>query len=531
MRNLQAIGGGRGARAPRRGGVLALVVLAVLAVATLSAGLLQVGNAVHHRQDSSTNVKLAFYMAEAGLAEAYQGLSIGKTGNVGTENLPARLGNGLFWVEATENADGTVTLESTGMIRNGRAELSLVVEPRLTSVASLGVFADDKLSIQPGMLIDGYDSGATEYEQTLQLPLLGGGLEVGLGGGLGGLGLGGLGLGGAGAAPAPLGKLGANDDIEVSGTKAAPTVIHGDLTPGPGKSVTTTGKVTINGSTLPAEADVELPSPSLPTCAPSAGVDHAGAVPHVILAGSYQMPFLRAGSGAEVVIQGPATLVLGELSLASSAGLTFDTASGSIEIFVTELLSLEAGTTVASTTQNAWEVSIQVPEGMSEPVLLAASGQFYGVIYAPGSDVEVRAPFEVFGSLVGEELTFVGPVKLHFDRHLEELAQELALPRVVSWRILSLSNPPELSQVMDPFTYVGVAPAACPLPGEAHEDQMITVKYKLLGGLLTLTYNGLESAFDWSLVGEVVSLVRGGLAVNPKGGGLSKLASTNCGPN
>lgn len=520
MRNLQAIGGGRGARAPRRGGVLALVVLAVLAVATLSAGLLQVGNAVHHRQASSTNVKLAFYTAEAGLAEAYQGLSVGKTGNVGTENLPARLGNGLFWVEATENADGTVTLESTGMIQNGRAVLSLVVEPRLTSVASLGVFADDKLSIQPGMLIDGYDSGATEYEQTLQLQLLGGGLG-------GGLGLGGLGLGGEAAAPAPLGKIGANDDIEVHGSKAAPTVIHGDLTPGPGKSVTTTGKVTINGSTLPAEADVELPSPSLPTCAPSAGVDHAGAVPHVILAGSYQMPFLRAGSGAEVVIQGPATLVLGELSLAGSAGLTFDTASGSIEIFVTELLSLEAGTTVANTTQNAWEVSIQVPEGMSEPVLLAASGQFYGVIYAPGSDVEVRAPFEVFGSLVGEELIFVGPVKLHFDRHLEELAQELALPRVVSWRILSFSNPPGLSQVMDPFTYVGVTPAACPLPADAHEDQMITVKYKLLGGLLTLTYNGLESAFDWGLVGEVVSLVRGGLAVNPKGGGLSKLSSTN----
>jgi hypothetical protein len=513
--------------------VLVLVVLAVLAVATLSAGMLQIGNAVNRRQASATNVKLAFYMAEAGLAEAYQGLSIGKSGNVGTENLPARFANGLFWVEATENADGTVTLDSTGMVQNGRAELSLVVEPRLASVASLGVFADSKLSIEPGMLIDGYDSGATEYEQSLlEISLGAGGLGIGVGGLGGGDGLGGLGLGGSGPGstpPAPLGKLGANDDIEVSGTQALPTVIHGDLTPGPGKDVKTEGKVTINGSTLPAEAEIELPSPTLPSCAPSPGVEHAGAVPHVILSGSYQMPFLRAVSGAEIVIQGPATLVLDQLSLEGGAGLTFDTAAGSIEIYVTELLSFEAGTAIASTGQNAADVAIQVPEG-SEPVLLAATGQFYGVIYAPESDVEVRAPFEVFGSLVGDELTFVGPVKLHFDRHLEELAQELALPRIVSWRILSLSNPPALTQVMDPFAYVGVAPAACPLPAKAHEDQMITVKYKLLGGLLTLTYNGLESAFDWSLVGEVESLVRGGLKVNPKGGGVSNLASTNCGP-
>ena len=142
---------------------------------------------------------------------------------MGTENLPARFANGLFWVVATENADGTVTLDSTGMVGNGRAELSLVVEPRLASVASLGVFADGALAIQPGTIVDGYDSGASEYEKAVKSGIGGGGL--------GGLGLGGL----TGPAPEPLGKLGANGPIQASGTKAAPTVIDGDLTPGPGR--------------------------------------------------------------------------------------------------------------------------------------------------------------------------------------------------------------------------------------------------------------------------------------------------------
>ena len=150
--------GRRGPSSPRAGGVLLLATLVVLVVAGLCAGYLQISTAITRREASSLNDKQAFYIAEAGLSEAWAGLTIGKTGNVGTAREPAVFGEGLFWVEATRNADGTITLQSTGMYRNGKAVLSIVAEPGETSVAELGLFSDSELDLGPGTRVDAYDS-------------------------------------------------------------------------------------------------------------------------------------------------------------------------------------------------------------------------------------------------------------------------------------------------------------------------------------------------------------------------------------
>ena len=100
-------------REGRRGNVLGVVLVVVLTIATASAGLLQLSAATARRQSAAMHRTLAFYLAEAGLAEAYAGLTIGKTGNVGSEGRPAVFGDGLFWVAATDNGDDTVTLDCT----------------------------------------------------------------------------------------------------------------------------------------------------------------------------------------------------------------------------------------------------------------------------------------------------------------------------------------------------------------------------------------------------------------------------------
>ena len=161
----------------RRGGALVLAMITVLVVATLTAGVLGLNQAVSRRQDQATNTKLAFYMAEAGLAEAYTGLLVGKTGNVGTPEQPAAFGNGLFWVVATDNADDTVELDSTGMAGNGEATLSLVAERGASSVAALGMFSTADISVAPGALVDGYDSSKGSYESQV----LGGLAPLGMG--------------------------------------------------------------------------------------------------------------------------------------------------------------------------------------------------------------------------------------------------------------------------------------------------------------------------------------------------------------
>lgn len=528
-RGLLTASGGRGLR--RRGGVLALAVLAVLAVATLSASMLQLSGATTRRQVSNTNLKLAFYAAEAGLAEAYQGVSIGKTGNVGTGLAPARFGNGLFWVEATHHADGTITLRSTGMVGNGSAELSLVVEPRLASVAALGLFADEGLQLGPGASVDGYDSGAGEYELSLggagPLP----GVSVSTGGLLGGV-LGELeeglesttGIRVTDHAVEPRGKLGSNRDVTLTGTRSSPVVVDGDVQPGPEHLVVTNDHATVEGSTAPAELPTALPAVTAPSFPPSSGVDHAGAVPYVFLPGQHQLPYLRAAPSAQLVIQGPATLVVERLQLKPGAQLLFDTTSGAIDLFVLSQLDWQPGSEVVTSSERAWELTIQVPGELEQPARLAASGELYGIVYAPQAALQVDSSLEVFGTLVGRTLDLQGPVRVHFDRHLEELAEELALPRTVSWRIVELSNPLGLTQVMDPFRFLGVTRDDLRDPAAAHADQLLDVTYEVLPGV-RLTYSGLESDFDWRLVTLVHSITRDGVRVAPDGGGLAEITS------
>ena len=502
------------AHSARRGGVLAFVVIAVLAVATLSAGLLQVSSSMTKRQVSNTNIKLAFYMAETGLAEAYQGLAVGRTGNVGTQAVPAALGNGLFWVEATDRPDGTISLDSTGMVGNGSAQLSLVVEPRLSSVAALGVFADAALDITSGVTADGYDSGASDYE-TQERGL------VSIGGGVGGL----LGqVGPVTTTQVPLGKLGSNGPVTVTGSSENPTVIDGDISPGCGETVTTTGDVTINGSTAAAECAVVLPPVTVPTFPSCSSISESGPVPLVVLPGQYQMASLLASAGGEVVLTGPASVVLDQLEILDGGKLSFDTSGGPVQLFVNDHIDFELGSVVTTSSQNAWEVTLQVPGTLLRTGTLAATSQFYGVIYAPDADLRVEAPFEMHGSLVGESLSFVGPVQLHYDQHLDEMAEELALPKLISWRIIELKNPSGLSRVMDPFTFLGVAKGACPAPRDAHEDVLLDIKYDPLIGPTT-TYVGPESGFNWNGVSKVYSITRDGTRVSPDGGGLMDLGS------
>ena len=126
----------------RRGTAIIPALLVVLLTATLSMIYLQVSLAKNKEQRTSVDAKRAFYMAEAGLAESFNGLCLGKSGDVGTEDLPAEFANGLFYVTAKDEGQGRMTLKSTGLCGAGRATLSIVVQRQPDQVASRGFFAD-----------------------------------------------------------------------------------------------------------------------------------------------------------------------------------------------------------------------------------------------------------------------------------------------------------------------------------------------------------------------------------------------------
>jgi len=146
----------------RHGSALVFALVVVTIVAGMSYSLLRITTFTTQRQASSTDDKRAFYVAEAGLAEAYYGLSRGYTGAIGTSDQPVLLGDGLAWVDATRT-DDEILLRSTGLVGSGRA----TVEIALQSIdVELGIFADEGIELDVPFLIDGFDSGVEPYDTT-----------------------------------------------------------------------------------------------------------------------------------------------------------------------------------------------------------------------------------------------------------------------------------------------------------------------------------------------------------------------------
>lgn len=469
-------GSGRAGR--RRGSALVLSLVAVATVVVLSASFSQFASAVANRQAQAVQRKRAFYLAEAGLAEAFAGFSCGRSGVVGSPEEPAVLGDGLFWVEASELEPGLVRLVSTGMVGTGSAELALIVERGEESVASLGVFSGGDVTLGPGSLVDAYDSSKGDYAAQADK---------------------------SGAA------LGSNEGISISGSLLEPTIVKGDVTPGTEHTVDTSGSVTISGSTSAAFADTQLPAVEVPELKAGLPQVHSSPYPLVIPAGAVAYESLTVQAGAQVIIQGPAQVVLGSLALEAAAQLSFDTTQGTVELYVLDLLDLAPESLLSSSSTSPEDVLIQVPGVTKAPIALRASGSFHGVVYAPESPVVVGEEFELFGALVAHELVFEGAARLHFDKHLAELAAEEVLPVMLSWRLLELrSISGDLST--DPFDKLGLDKNLLPDPSVAHKDQTLVIDYYDFSDVYH-KYSGPESSFDWNVVKSVISATRDGIEV------------------
>jgi hypothetical protein len=226
------------ARPSRRGTAIVPALLVVLLTATLSMVYLQVSMAKNKEQRSSVDAKRAFYMAEAGLAEAFSGLCAGKSGDVGTEDLPAEFANGLFYVTAKDEGQGRITLKSTGLCGAGRATLSIVVQRQPDEIASRGFFASQGVTVEPGAFIDSYDSSKGNYQRPTLAAILGG-------------------LTGA--------HLGCNADLTVQGSLLSGTYILGDARPGQSGTLFRTSGTTITGSTAPAASNATMPAIVVPS--------------------------------------------------------------------------------------------------------------------------------------------------------------------------------------------------------------------------------------------------------------------------
>ncbi len=454
----------------RRGSALVLSLITVLIVAVLAAGYLQTSSALTKRQGQSIDTKEAFYLAEAGLAEAFSGMMIGKTGKVGSKQAPAKFGHGCFWVEAEEAGNNLIELESTGLYQGGRATLSLVVEEGSESVAALGIFSQQALVVPDGAKLDSYDSSLGSYASQQ------GSLEV------------------------PL-EIGSSAGILVAQV-LLPTEVDGDVVPGAGASVAIIGQPIITGAQTARIVDPTLPAVIVPGVSLGPGILHSSATPLSLAPGTYGFAFLKVAPNAKVVLHGPASVVFGNLTLQALSEVEFDTTLGPIELYVTGSLRLADTSVVSMTSEDPSQVTVQLPNVTTNT--LHSTGEFYGSIYGPQATLEVGTRMEFFGSLVAAQLSFQPGVQIHFDQHLAVLGAQSTLPTLYSWHIMSFAP---LGPEPDPFKVLGVVKSALRLPSDAHEDQLLDVTYYDNSGVLK-RYSGMESNFDWTQVSDVLDLER-----------------------
>ena len=471
-------------RDDRRGSVLVMALIAVMAVSVMAAGFLELARATSRRSAHSIDTKQAMYVAEAGLAEAYIGLGMAKTGNVGTQAAPAVYGNGLFWVEAVDLGNDQIQLESTAMWGVGRVTLGMVVERVETSVGALGVFSSSDIRLDPETLIDSYDSQSGTYDEQVT-----------------------AGVNNHSAI------FGSNGAIEINGGSNG-SEVRGDVVVGPTDSLTQTGTVTISGSTSSRPMAVTLPEPIVPPI-PLAAPFKLGTspLPMILPAGEHGFDGIYMGPDSQLVVMGPGTLVVGTAELHSGANIEFDVSGGPVEVFVTQELVLNSGASFTNTLQDPTQVTVQVspPTGnKAKNVEFNSNTEFHGTLYAPGSEVFLASGFEIFGSAIADLLVLSSGAQLHVD--LAYGSFDSNLPRLTNWRVMDIPDA-LATNGMGPFQVLGVEKSTLVKPSLAHEDQWLMLDYVDKTGLVS-NYSGMESQFDWATVAEILSGTRDGADIS-----------------
>lgn len=400
-----------------RGSVVVPALVLVVIVSTMSMIFIQQSLAKNKEQRMSVDSKRAFYMAEAGLSEAFNGLCIGKSGNVGSPDEPARFANGVFWTTATEEGQGRVTLQSTGLCGAGRATLSIVVERAPDTIGAMGFFGDTSVNVASGAVIDSYDSHAGPY-----VPLAGGIVGALAGGGL-----------------LPTGaRVSCNGDITVDGTAVSMSAVLGDARPGPTGTLFNSAYSVISGSTAPSLSVTPLP-PVTPPAVTVAGTLEATAagVEMASNPGVQGLAEVKLRPNTIMRIVGPAVVVTRALTLSSRSALVLDATNGPVRVFVTSAINFANDAGIKTVTQDPLNVSLQIAAPGNLSILSPTS--FYGTIYAPNADVKLGSGFQVFGSVGAKSLTVAAGAKLHFDEALANGdAHEDGTPRVLGWRIVQL---------------------------------------------------------------------------------------------
>jgi len=479
------------AKPRRRGSALVFSLMMVGIVTVTGMAMLQLHVARGRRQGQATDNKRAIYIAEAGIAEAYLSVAQGRSGNIATEGIPAQFANGVYWVEAEDGDDGQIALRSNGLCRTGRFSLSVVVERTFDPIASLGMFGGEQVIVGEGAVIDGYDSrtGSPPDRVTLLRTLD----DV------------------RGAA-----RVASNGPAIIESSLLKPTIVHGNVRPGPGQSVTVEPGGNVTGSTLPGTALVALPDLDVPVLT-SKGDVSLSRDSMTFPSGEIRYGKVTVPAGKSLTLTGPSTVVLDKLTLPTGSELIIDCTDGTVTLFVGDSLQVAPGSQITNNQLDpvgfvllvGAEDPVDVDNDgiLDEPVMFSPSGEYAGFIYAPYTDLVIPSDLHVMGGVVGASLTLEPGSRMSFDSALRATDITLSgLPRLIAWRIVALPDVDIVNLREDPLMTLkrdGITPVKS---SDASLEGYVKMEYYDTSGDLQF-YSGLASGISWATIKSVVRVM------------------------
>lgn len=390
-----------------RGSALLLAAVGFVLMAGIGAALFSLSLAGQRATLAASNSDAAYHMAEAGVDDAINKMrawladpdpdaDYGVIGEVAKDadghsvNLvEAVLADGGYSVtiEPPFDGEGDYKITSRGEARGeSRGIITWITAESESGVFKYGLFGDVYLDASGNIKTDGYDSSLGSYASQAKTKV------------------------GKDTVAGKSGHIGSNGALSVQGS----SMVYGNATPGPGKTVTGGGAV--HGSIAPAKSSMELPATNYAAPAGAASIAAISGT-KTLGTGIYKVPSVSPSGKSVVTITGDVTLyVSGNVDFTGQASLKIN-AGATLTIYQTSPTSTlkVAGGSVFNTSQLPQSLKLY---SEAKTVTFTGNSDFYGVVYAPKSEVKINGTSGVFGSVIGKTIDISGTPFFHYDSTL-----------------------------------------------------------------------------------------------------------------
>jgi len=409
-------------------------------------------------QQKSAKVDLddqrAFFLAEAGLHEAFEAVRDGRSGIVGSMAQPALLGGGVLWTEVTPIDAERMQVVSTAMAGSGRKALQAVIHvaPKVPPLFVATLNSKETLTLNAGVTIDSFDSELGTYAS--QVASIYEGRPY------------------AGAN----GDVRSNQDIIAN----ANAYVFGDAQYGPGGTYGLeqgTGSY-IDGTVGASVEPFDFAPITFPTFPPLGNFTVPTAGTSTLGPGNYDYDAFTISKDATLNVTGPATLVVDSFTGGKSGKLIIDATNGPVTVFVRGTYSHLAGFAADAVADSPMALAFLVDA--PQDVVFPSGSKIRGAYYVPNANITFASTTECWGAFAANRIDMANDMKFHFDETLMRhwagnSGDEGDRLSVLSWSPTGVQPASLVRDRRDPLLVLGLDAAELPSPWgawpEAEEGQ------------------------------------------------------------